>query len=724
MKFCMSCGTQLQPEWQFCANCRQPVENGEQQGRGESVAAEPGMPAGNVFHSPGSAARPGSDPQYSATPIVETADTHHGSLPTPHNGGLGGDGGDGSPGAPGAEGAASGGPAAPGKKTSRKSIILASLAVVVIVLGVGAFLFVQNMLRGGAGSPEQAAEKLIESLETRDVLSLVTMVAPAERDALDRLRIGMTEKAEEFEILESANKVSEARTETDTEISLDGITVTFEDAEPEITEVDDQLAVLNFTSGTVRVQVDPAQTTGVFRTVLDAAGATDAVDETTELADMGTDGGGLLLAAVKDDGRWYISPLYTGLESITLASGAERGTLPEAAEGSDSPAQAAEALVGALPGILESGRFTDVGNHLAEHEGNAVHYYGGALNDGMEGSTNPEFELLSNTFADAGQDGGRGRATVDSLELSMNGSSIRVSANCIQFEGSSESCSNGSGYLMPGSPAASGGILQALPPLGLSSVKEDGAWKVSLLDTAADWALAWMDSLTRDQALAMMDLAHAEDPAGTMTLGQETDVEFNSAGYAVMRLDVDKSTLLDITGSYSSFTVYSSDGTDEITSSEDYLPEDTPAGEYKVVIFAGEEWSEKFAETTDGSTVEYSQSMTFDELVPPALIDGSPEAGFGYLSTEGISDEAHTLEVPAGNNVELLLTVQGYDEWNEPGVLLVLADGKSHKIPVSNDLEELVIPYPEGEEDYLFLELMPGGSGSEVDYTLEFVPRT
>ena len=632
-----------------------------------------------------------------------------------------GDGPGGQPG-PGDDGTGDG-TGGPRKKASRKTIVLATLAVVLVVAGVGAFLFIQNIIRGGAGSPEQVAEKLMESVEGKDAVGLATMVAPAERDSLNRLREGLTEKVEEFGILEAANKVGEDAADVNDEINFDGITVTFENVEPDITEVDDQLAVLAFDSGSVRLQVDPEQTTGAVRSALEAADEMEKIDETTELSELGIDGDPLLMAAVKDNGRWYLSPLYTGLELITQSTGNERGTLPEGTDGSGSPAEAVQSLIGAVPGIVQSGKFTDVGNYLVSYEGNAVHYYGGALNDALEGGSDVDLQVTENTFKEADKDGNRARATVETLEVEVEGDKLRVTSDCIELDGSDEMCRGKSGYVMFEGDVDGEAVVRALPPLGMSTVKEDGDWKVSLMDTTTDWTLQWLDSITREQALAMLDLARSEDAAGTMVVGEETELKFNSAGYAVMKLELDEEMILDSFDDYSSLTVYSADGKETITSPDSYLREETPAGEYKVVIYAGEEWAEKFAE--NGNDVQYSTSFTLEGVVEEPTVNGYPGEEYGYLTLDeypGPTEEI-TVEVPKGNDVELVLEATGsFSEWDEPGSLVVTVDGKDYTVAVGNDPEELVIPVPDdGKERTLKLELVKGtGSGSEVDYTLGF----
>lgn len=758
MNFCMSCGTKLQPEWQFCANCRRPVETGgspqEATEATEAVAMTTAPP-----EAPGSAA---PQPAASAPAAAHRQDSSRTQAPqgaaaatgatqiieTGAYGQAGGDGhstppgsGGGDGGGSGPEGPAGGGTGDSGRKTNRKAIILGAVAVVLVALGVGAFLFIQNMIRGGAGSPEQVAEKLIESIETKDAIGLVTMVAPAERDALDKFQEEFMDKVEEFGIFEAAGKVGEDSVEDDfdDEINLDGITVTFENVEPTVTEVDDQLAVLNFSSGTVRLQIDPEQTTGAVRSGLEASGEMEPVDETADLAELDIEGEGLRVAAVEDGGRWYVSPVYSTLELVLQLTGNERGSLPEPTEGSGSPAEAAQALVGAVPGILESGKFTDLGKYLMSYEGNAVHYYGGALDEAMEGGLGTDVQITANTFKDADRDGDRGHALIEELTMEAEGDAVSLTADCME-SGSEKYCRGDSGYVMTNGSFDSEATMSAFPQLGLSSVKEDGKWKVSIMDTTTDLALQWMDTITREQALAMLDLARSEDAAGTMTLDEETELDFNSAGYAVMTLKLEEDTTLqgdDDGSSYSSYTVYSKDGKEEITSSDELFADETPAGEYKVVIFAGKEWADEFAEKGNG--VQHSGTVKLQEKESPAAvdfdsfmssrakIDGSGVMQYNYLTLDEFPGptEAHMLNVPEGTDTELLVIVEGYaGAWEKPGTLVLTLDGKTHKVPVSNDPEELKIPVAPGTDQELTVELVKGdGSGEEVDYTLEFVEK-
>lgn len=746
MNHCTSCGAELQPHWKFCTNCRapQPAPDGAAaaksdapQDSGAAASAGvvgpggPGIPAPAAQPAPtATLAKQGNDGTASGFASPGGPGTFDGAG---HDGGAGNNGGNWNNGGAGHDGGGNrnndggipGGPGTPasgGRKPSRRMIVLAAVLAVLVALGIGAFFFVQNMLRGGAGSAQGAADKLLESIESKDLVGVVTMVPPDERDPLQRMQEQLEDKFEEFRIGEALEKVGRGDEEDEEELTLDGISLTFENVRPEITEVDDSTALITYAEGTLRYEVDPAATTGALRSLLESTGDEDEdkIEETVELSELGPDESALTLVATERDGRWYVSPLYSVIEMINDSEGYDRGTVPESSGGSDSPAEAATAMVEALPKVASEGSLEPLAGTLSIHEGSLFYLYQDMFSEGLS-AAGEDVSISDIRFSKGAKDGDRAVAVVENITVENGaGDKITLGKDCIKGDMAADSiCFTGSGYSIEPSAQMAGGARI----MSLTTVKEDGKWRVSMGHTVADWLINWTDSLTREQALALMQLARSEDASADITVGESTEVEFNSAGYAVLNLTVDDDTALAAEDEYDfgTISVYSADGKDEITTLG--YGDEVPAGEYKLVVFAGTEWDEQHAE--EGNSLEYSADLTLveDEPYSFSYAQEAEESVFGLLPL-GAESQLHTLAARSGS-AELVFEVEGPIGPEDAAVtVVVLLDGKEHKLEVRSDKPgTLSLPYPgDGEEHELEVELQ-ADAGLEyalLHYTAEF----
>ncbi|UWX97787.1 hypothetical protein N2K95_03630 [Arthrobacter zhaoxinii] len=761
MKHCTSCGAELQPHWKFCTNCQapQPAETGSE--TTATPAAEAGSPQPDEFQTQQFEQPPAQQAQPTTTGIPAAPTSVFDppvAAPAPslaHSGSVQGspvaagpaDGGSNDGGPSGPQGpAGSGAPSSGGKKRSRRTIILVSVLALLVVLGLGAFLFVQNMIRGGAGSAESAADKMMEAIESKDFIGLATMVPPEEREPLQRLQEHLMDKAEEFRLEDAINKVADEEAELDDDLTFDGISITFDGVEPEITEIDDSTALIKYTSGEARFQLDPAETTGAIRSALEASGHEDEgkIDETVQLNELGPDGSPLTLVATERGGRWYVSPMYSITEMVSESEGYDHGSIPESAGGSDSPAAAAQAAVEAVPDVMSEGSVNPLAGTLSIHEGSLLFLYQDLFDDALAGAGGEELNIADVRFTEGEKDGDRAVAVVENITVeSEYGDKLTLTGDCIEGERESDSiCFGDSGYSIEPSMQMLGGA----KIMSLTTIKEDGEWRVSLGHTVTDWIINWTDSLTREQALAMLQLANAEDATGDISMEETTEVEFNSAGFAVLDLTVDEDIALSSEDEYEfgSMSVYSADGKDFV--GDLGYGDEIPAGDYKLVVFAGSEWQEEFAEK--GKDFEYSSELTLVEDKPydfdssDSSSDSSSDdsdysdsaeslpsgsyitSDFGVLTTVSPEDSVKSHTIP-GIDVAADLEISAIGSSSASMVLGITFDGKEQKLEIpkgGTDTTELAIAYPnDGKDHELKVQILSTSPESEselVSYTV------
>ncbi|MCQ1996464.1 hypothetical protein [Arthrobacter sp. zg-Y1171] len=624
-----------------------------------------------------------------------------------------------------------GAPSSGGKKPSRKlTIILVSVLALLVILGLAAFFIVQNMVRGGAGSAESAADKVVEAIESKDIIGLATMVPPEEREPLQRIQEQVMDKVEEFGLEEAINKVADEDADVDDELTFDGISITFEGVDPEVTEIDDSTALITYTTGEARIQLDPAETTGAIRSGLEAGGYEDEekIDETVQLNELGADGSPLTLVATERGGRWYVSPMYSIAEIINEGEGNDRGSVPETAGGSDSPAAAAQAAVEAVPEVVSEGSLEPLAGTLSIHEGSLLYLYQDLFDDMMAGAGGEELNISDVRFTDGDKDGDRAVAVVENITVeSEYGDKITLTSDCIEGERESDSiCFGDSGYSIEPSVEMLGGA----KIMSLTTIEEDGKWRVSLGHTVADWIINWTDSLTREQALALMQLANTEDATGDISVDESTEVEFNSAGFAVLNLTVDEDMALQAEdGDFGDMLVYSEDGKEQIADLG--WGDEVEAGNYKLVVFAGPEWQEEFAEK--GTDFEYSADLTLVEgkgydFSKGSYSDSDYSAGsvpsgsyissdYGVLSTGASSEsvKSHTL---SSTDVEADLEISALGSTTSTIVIGVTLDGKEEKVEIpAGERTEYSIAYPaDGKDHELKVQIL--SSTPESDFAL------
>lgn len=693
MRFCGHCGNRIDGEARFCGACGAALSPASTASTQQLGAVSPSS-AGSADASVNSGFVDGPPPAQASVLVLDDNVDRHTSFPPQRD-------------------------IKPRKRLSTKWIVALVALGVLMIGGIIAFVVVQNIIRGGAATPEEAAQNLVSSVNDEDLVGLFTMLPPRERDALMRTQESLTDKVEEFGILEAANAVGEnTDLDTSSELTFDGVDLQISGAVPAVTPLSDDYAVVSIPTGSITVSVDPNRTSGILGS-LTQANPTDFETQTVQIADLGPNGSGLSLIASRSGGRWYLSPLLSSLEAANVWSGQPRGALPETMPtGSDSPAGAAEAAVVAAQRLAPF----DLAPHLVREEAAALYLYGHLVNDFVSEDL---FSIETATFTDGPRTGTRALAFLESVEATTSqGDRISMTSNCVADPASSEGsmCLNGSGYsLSSGSPMPEPMSMLAVDgKFSLTAVEEEGSWKISVLDTAVDHAISWVNSLTRQQALALADLERADEAAGTLEVGSASNLSFNSAGYAVATLNIDESQRLQFEpdSTVSGAQVYSADGKESF--GEIYIESsggvELPVGDYKVVVTAGSDWEAAYKE--QGSDLQYASDITVSKYLEPALISGTPERT-GYVNWFFSDTESHWVRIPEGGTQILTIRVTTAITEEDASPLAVFVDGERYEIPAAEGTE-MGIPVPADGFEHNLEIVIEDSSIDSVDYELYY----
>jgi len=232
-----------------------------------------------------------------------------------------------------------------------------TIAILAAAFGVTT-LAVSSTDDGGAATPEEAVIRLVDAVESEDVLSVLDIVDPAEVGALRAALVQAESDAKRLELVDESFRLD----------GIAGIDIQADGLQYATNDLTSDLATVTATAGTLTTTIDPAAFP--FGDVLHESADDGASTSTVDLAADGS--GWATLATVRRDGRWYVSV------SFTIAERARRDAevdLPSAAgiapEGFTSPEEAATALfdrllAGNLAGAIAT---------AAPGEGDALAWY-------------------------------------------------------------------------------------------------------------------------------------------------------------------------------------------------------------------------------------------------------------------------------------------------------------------------------------------------------------
>lgn len=231
-------------------------------------------------------------------------------------------------------------PAPAGPSRSKAKVIAAGVGVVALI-GAGVFAVTRisaDGASGGAASPEEAGLSLLGALENEDMLGMIDVLLPGERETLRGPASDMADEMRRLEVLSDDASLSE----------IGGVDIEFDDESVEVTEtaVDDIVNLRISAGGTAAIEGSDLP---IGDLVLDNV---DADPADLDVPEEPTDDLSFSMTAVQEDGRWYLSLFHTAAEaartSADMSDIPDEGVVPA---GGDSPEDAFDALIGGIEAL-------------------------------------------------------------------------------------------------------------------------------------------------------------------------------------------------------------------------------------------------------------------------------------------------------------------------------------------------------------------------------------
>jgi hypothetical protein len=420
--------------------------------------------------------------------------------------------------------------AEPPRRRGSFSTLIAATGVAALV-GIGALAVTAVFgSGGGASSPERAVHQLADAVSQRDPLAAVDVLAPTEVRTMRESVQNITRRAAELKLVDDASQ------------PLAGVDLSVDNLQLSSTNLADGYAKVTITGGTISADAHRA---GLSKLLQDALRNSDTTDPhgQVDLARLAA-GSNLptFVMTVRQDGRWYVSPVYTALEYLREANDgppADFGSAHAAQLGSDTPEHAVEDAMHAW----QAGDWNRL-LALAPPDELPVYDYR-AFIDQQAVDTHPDFTINALTTT-AEVSGDHGVVKLEGSGVIGSGADRRawqVGGTCPSIGdwwANSFTSSDGSAQYSPAPPGPSfclaGDVGRTVPyglflatssadstasgPISIDVVREDGRWFVSPVGTVLDAIDSFVQHVDERSLYPLIGLGWELPPDGTLTLNQ------------------------------------------------------------------------------------------------------------------------------------------------------------------------------------------------------------
>jgi hypothetical protein len=404
----------------------------------------------------------------------------------------------------------------------RSKVLVGGAVAAVVAVGAAGVFAVSSFSedsQGGAADPTELGTALLTAIENEDVLGMVDVLSPGERELFRQTLIDLVSELTRLEVLSPEADLADI---SGLDIALQNEAVTARATNvPDIVNVD--LAA-------------DATTTVDGETVPIGALITDNVDpdDLTEMRgtdETSTEQFDLSLTAVEQDGRWYFSLFYTAAEAL-------RGELdpqPQIpAEGIGS--QGADSPEGAVDNVLDSVQSLDLTamiRALNPGEAAALQRYAPLFVADAQAALDQapiELEITDRELRVEG-DGDQRTVLLDALTIAGTVDDggdqpvefeVGFAGDCTHAVAAGETYDFCAGDAVPGvdealgdAPAvgafvdALGRALADIQPIGIEVRSSDGQWYVSPTATVSEAILAVLRALDRQEIDELIELGNA-----------------------------------------------------------------------------------------------------------------------------------------------------------------------------------------------------------------------
>ena len=222
---------------------------------------------------------------------------------------------------------------ASGKRRRKKWVPIAAVLAAVLAVGGGAFAVYTYLTQRGAASPDEVMSTVSQAIADKDIISMFKMVSPSEidtvADSADAIRDGGSDSRKGSSKADPGALLSKDAINS----YLEALDVSSSEMTYSVDQKSDDLAIATISSWHLDVSVNQSLA-DTLRTRYQSAKGSSLTDDEEEFfsnldfsdlsydgdfaedfsEDFNNEGIPLEIVMIKEDGRWYISPLLTSAQ--------------------------------------------------------------------------------------------------------------------------------------------------------------------------------------------------------------------------------------------------------------------------------------------------------------------------------------------------------------------------------------------------------------------------
>jgi hypothetical protein len=225
-----------------------------------------------------------------------------------------------------------GGPAPSGSKGKLVAVVVGALVLVAAGIFAITRLGGGDASAGGADSPEAAGQAVLDALGDEDVLGMIDVLLPGERETMRGPVSDLAGELTRLEVLSDDASLSD----------VGGVDVVFATTAVDVEPTNAEDVVNLRMHGDVSVAVD-GEALPIGDIVYDNVPEADPAEVTVEAPEPVAFE--VPITAVRKDGRWYVSLFYSVAESARAEAGFDIPADPIVPTGGDSPEDAVDAFL-------------------------------------------------------------------------------------------------------------------------------------------------------------------------------------------------------------------------------------------------------------------------------------------------------------------------------------------------------------------------------------------
>ena len=413
---------------------------------------------------------------------------------------------------------------APPKRTRRSKWLVGGALAAVVATGAAGTFAVANLTgstQGGAATPDELGMSLLAAIENEDVLGVVDVLSPGERDVFRDPLVDLVSELTRLEVLSPDADLSRILG-VDVELSNESVSAVSTNV-PDITNVDLRADAVLTLDG-AELPVGALITDNLPSDMLTEMRGT-RLTETDELD--------IRLTAVEEDGRWYFSVFHT-IAEIARDEVAPGMLIPLEGIGADG-AETPDAAFDAVLDRVEDLDLTGILRTLNPGEAAALQRYAPLFLEEAEVALDGvpiEWSIVrrefrtetsgdtATVFVDAL--GVEGTVEDESFSVEFADGCLRAEAAGESFEQCEDAALDGTTELFAEAPEIERlftTVTEAfadIEEVGLEMRRTDGLWYVSPVSTGSEAVLAVFRALDRSELDAIIDQvpAAADELAG------------------------------------------------------------------------------------------------------------------------------------------------------------------------------------------------------------------